>query len=221
MKNNKKGLLITLEGGEGAGKSTLLNQLSLSLQEQGHQVIKTREPGGSKLSEFIRQWLLNRDFATPVGMKAELLLFLAARAQHIEELIQPAIERGCVVLCDRFNDSTVAYQGVARGLGLDFVRKLCDLVCGEYTPDLTLFLDVDPLVGLGRTKGSIKENAGMGEVDRIESEALNFHVLVRQAFHAIAAQEPERFIIIDANRCQADVYQAGWKALQQKLNNVL
>lgn len=217
MIKNKKGCLITLEGGEGAGKTTLIHRLAESLQEEGYQVVKTREPGGSRLSEVIRQQLLNLDFTVKVGDKAELLLFLAARAQHIEELILPAIERGSIVLCDRFNDSTIAYQGCARGLGFDFVKQLCSLVCEGISPKLTLLLDVDPVVGLARTKGALKENAIAGDVDRIEAEALAFHIKVRQAFQAIAQQEPKRVVVVDANGSLEDVYQASWEAVQSHL----
>lgn len=211
------GLFITLEGGEGAGKSTLLNGLVLALHKLGRHVVKTREPGGSKLGEFVRQWLLNRDSTVHVGKKAELLLFLAARAQHIEELIQPALHRGKIVICDRFNDSTIAYQGVARGLGATVVEQLCSLVCDEVKPDLTLFLDVDPVVGLARTRAATKENAREGEIDRIEAEAISFHALVREAFHLLAQQEPHRIVMIDANRSQEEVFDAAWKAIKRIL----
>jgi dTMP kinase len=211
------GVFITLEGGEGAGKSTLLDRLGLALQQQGRHVVKTREPGGSKLGEFVRQWLLNRDSQVHVSKKAELLLFLAARAQHIEELIQPALDRGDSVICDRFNDSTIAYQGVARGLGSTLVEQLCSLVCGEVKPNLTLFLDVDLVVGLARTRAATKENATSGEIDRIEAEALPFHAIVREAFHLLAQQEPHRIVIIDANRSQEEVFDMAWKAVKKIL----
>lgn len=219
--NGGIGLLITLEGGEGAGKSTLLNQLAGALEREGYHVVKTREPGGSKLSEFIRQWLLNRDFSISVGQKAELLLFLAARAQHIEELILPALKKGSIVLCDRFNDSTVAYQGFARGLGADFVKGLCQSVCGEVKPALTLFLDLDPTIGLHRTKRIVKENAGKDEADRIEAESLEFHQKVREAFQTLAKQEHSRFVTIDASKPQEDVYKASWHAIQHILQRML
>lgn len=163
---------ITFEGGEGAGKSTLLQRMARELEARGHQVVVTREPGGSALGEHIRRWLLNRDASFTVGMKAELLLFLAARAQHIEELILPALKAGKIVLCDRFNDSTVVYQGYARGLGAQDVQELCRVACGAVVPDLTFFLDVDVRLGLRRTQGAHKENAGAGEVDRIEAEGM-------------------------------------------------
>lgn len=210
-------LFISFEGGEGAGKTTLLQSIAHQLRSSGYGVVVTREPGGSKLGDYIRQWLLNKEFDFTIGMKSELLLFLAARAQHIEERIQPALSAGKIVLCDRFNDSTVAYQGYARGLGAEEVQAMCQLVCGSVTPQLTFFLDVDPQVGLRRTKHSHKENAAAGEMDRIESEGLKFHELVRQGFHWIAKQEPDRFTVIDANQAKAAVYEQALAHVKAKL----
>jgi dTMP kinase len=191
---------ITFEGGEGAGKTTLMDQLERSLHSWGISVVRTREPGGSAFGNQVRSWLLSHSSETKIGSKAELLLFLAARAQHIEEVIAPAIESGKVVFCDRFNDSTVAYQGAGRGLGEEWVRGLCDQVCGKVAPDLTFYLDVDPSVGLSRTKGAVKENAGAGVFDRIEAERLVFHERVRNSFLKMAKVEPNRFYLIDANQ---------------------
>lgn len=213
----KSALFITFEGGEGAGKTTLINQIEKALVQRGFQVVKTREPGGSKLGNYIRQWLLNRDEDIVVGNQAELLLFLAARVQHIEELIKPALDQGKVVLCDRFNDSTVVYQGVARGLGFDKVKGLCELVTSDVEPDMTFFLDVDPETGLTRTKKAHKENAKAGEVDRIEAEALEFHKRVQQGFQKLAKSEPKRIRVVDANKPQKTVYQETLKLLESVL----
>lgn len=191
---------ITFEGGEGAGKSTLIKVVEDTLRSWNCDVVKTREPGGSLLGNEIRNWLLTRNEKIKIGDKAELLMFLAARAQHIEELIAPAIAKGQIVLCDRFNDSTIAYQGIGRGLGLPLVRDLCLAVCGKTLPDLTFFLDVDPQIGLQRTKRTAKEHSAAGEVDRIESEKIEFHQQVRKAFAEIAEAEPTRFITIDASK---------------------
>lgn len=128
-----KGFFVTLEGGEGAGKSSLVSFLAQLLKERGYEVVVTREPGGTPLGEMIRHWLLTHQDSIQIGDQAELLLFLAARAQHIEEIIKPALEAGKIVLCDRFNDSTVAYQGVARRLDPVYVQQLCDLVCGPHS----------------------------------------------------------------------------------------
>lgn len=213
------GILITFEGGEGAGKTTLIYKLEQELISRGKSVVKTREPGGSALSEYIRGWLLNRDFTIAVGNKAELLLFLAARAQHLEEFILPALKSGKIVLCDRFNDSTIVYQGVARGLGVSTVAALCDLVCDHLRPNLTFLLDLNSQAGLLRTKKAQKDNAKEGEVDRIEGEGLAFHEKVRQGFLSIAHQDPERVHVIDASCSIDQVYQAALNVIQERLGN--
>lgn len=200
-----KGLFITFEGGEGAGKTTLIDKIEQELKNRGVPVVRTREPGGTKLSEQIRHWLLDKSFDITVGDKAEMLLFLSARAQHLEELILPALAQGKVVLCDRFNDSTVVYQGVARGLGFDYVQKLCTLACG-IEPDLTLFLDLDPRIGLARTRRTHKDTAKAGEMDRIESEKLEFHEKVRQGFLKLAASNTQRIHVLDATQSRDDVF---------------
>jgi len=211
-------LFVTFEGGEGAGKTTLLQRIAAELTTMGKDVVTTREPGGSKLGDYIRQWLLNKDFDYPIGMKAELLLFLAARAQHIDECIQPALAAGKIVLCDRFNDSTVAYQGYARGLGAVDVQELCRIVCGSVIPQVTFFLDVDPLQGLSRSKNLSKENSVAGELDRIESAGTQFHAQVRKGFHWIAEQEPERFALIDASQSKDAVFNAAMNRINMLLN---
>lgn len=214
----KQGLFVTCEGGEGAGKTTLLSKLEKELVNRGYEVVLTREPGGSQLGESIRQWLLNRDFHATMGKKAELLLFLAARAQHIEELIKPSLNAGKVVLCDRFNDSTVAYQGLGRALGMEFVQKWCDLVCEDVIPNLTFFLDVDPQEGLRRTKRISKENAKAGSVDRIEAERLEFHQKVRQGLLSLAKQYPQRIVRIDANQSDSQVFAEALHNLESRVS---
>ena len=216
MQKSSLSLFISLEGGEGAGKSSLIATLEEALVATGLSVIKTREPGGTPLGEVIRQWLLNHDPTINIGNKAELLLFLAARAQHIEDVIAPALKAGKVVLCDRFNDSTVAYQGAARNLGVDFVQDLCDTICGTIIPDITLYLDVDPSVGLTRTRHAVKENATKGMVDRIESEKLAFHATVRQAMLQQARTFPDRIFVIDASQSHAHVFEAAMAIIKQK-----
>lgn len=207
-----RGYFITFEGGEGAGKSTLMDGLARVLREQGYFVVTTREPGGTPLGETIRRLLLNHDPAVLIGSQAELMLFLAARAQHIEELIAPALKKGGIVLCDRFNDSTIAYQAVGRGLNADAVDHLCRLVCGVNLPDLTLFLDVDPNVGLKRTQ---KRSGSVS--DRIESEKLDFHMRVREAFLTLAKQESQRIHRIDANQERAVVFQEALQKVEESL----
>lgn len=210
-------LFITFEGGEGAGKSTLINKIENQLTHQGFKVVRTREPGGTSLGEYLRNCLLNRNFQFQIGAQAELLLFLASRVQQIEECIRPALKEGKIVLCDRFNDSTIVYQGVARGLGLDYVQNLCQFVCGDLVPNLTFFLDVDPLVGLLRTQKVIKEHANAGEMDRLESEKLAFHENVRKGFQILAQQHSDRIYTLDANEEIDKVFAKACKILEQKL----
>lgn len=215
MMHVPKGFFITIEGGEGSGKSTLLNQISETLTSRGLEVVKTREPGGTKLGETIRGWLLNPDVDHSIGSQAELLLFLAARAQHIEELIRPSLEAGKVVLCDRFNDSTIAYQGAARNLDTKYVQRLCHMVCGNIEPQLTLFLDVDPKVGLLRSQKLDKEHASSGQFDRIEAEKIEFHERVLEAFRALAKREPFRIYRIDANKTKEAVFKEAMRAIEE------
>ena len=184
------GIFITFEGGEGAGKSTLMKGVHQRFLDAGKIVLQTRAPGGTPFGEKIRSILLHEEKA--LNKKSELFLFLADRAHHVEEVIKPALLDGKVVLCDRYNDSTVAYQGVARELDSSFVRSLCSFATGNLEPDLTFYLDVDPLVGLERAERA------SGSKDRMESESLDFHQKIRKAFHAMARQEPSRIRQLDA-----------------------
>jgi dTMP kinase len=199
--NNSGGFFITLEGGEGAGKSTIQKAIADRLRADGYAVDTTREPGGSPLGESIRSWLLENKKHVAVSSQAELLLFLAARAQLLEELIKPSLHAGRIVLCDRFNDSTVAYQGGGRGLGIDYVQQLCDLVCHSVQPNLTLFLDISPKQGLERAKKAEKEIAD----DRFESEQLTFHENVYNAFKQLAHKHPHRIVAINAAQPLSEV----------------
>jgi dTMP kinase len=210
-----KGHFITLEGGEGSGKTTLLHQLAAFLTQHGYEVVTTREPGGTHLGETIRDLVLHHNASLSIGTEAELLLFLAARAQHIKEKILPALQAGQIVLCDRFNDSTIAYQGGARGLGMKYVQKLCHLVCGPVTPELTLFLDVPPAIGLARSQRVHKEHAASGELDRIESEALSFHQKIQEVFEYLVEKEPLRMYKIDASKSQDEVQREAISAIKK------
>jgi dTMP kinase len=191
-------LFITLEGGEGAGKTTLMDRLSLHFSQSGHDVVTTREPGGTDLGAKVRHLLLHEK-AIQVTKKAELFLFLADRAQHVEEIIKPALKRGSVVISDRFFDSTLAYQGAARQFDLEAVEKMCLFATGELVPDCTLFLDIDPLDGLKRARN-------VDELDRMESEALSFHESVRAGFLDIAKKQPKRLHRIDASLSPEEVF---------------
>jgi dTMP kinase len=182
-------LFITVEGVEGAGKSSQLARLAEELRKAGRTVTVTREPGGTPLGDRIRGLLLERGSAAP-GPRAEALLFAAARAQLVEDVIRPALARGEIVVCDRYAHSSLAYQGAARALGLTEVERLNRWATADLWPDLVILLDLDPEEGLARIAGR----------DRIESEQLAFHQAVRQAFLDLARGDPERFAVIDAAR---------------------
>lgn len=211
-----KSLFVTFEGGEGAGKTTLIDRIERHLKEQNLEVVRTREPGGSLLSETIRKWVLEHNDLNIAPM-TELLLFLAARAQHIAELILPSLQQGKIVLCDRFNDSTVAYQGVARGLGFERVAALCDLVSVDCVPDLTLYLDLDPQIGLQRSRLTEKDTAASGELDKIESQELEFHEDVRTGFLLAMEKAPNRIRIIDAARSRDEVFEQALTWIERAL----
>jgi dTMP kinase len=206
--NIKQGLLITFEGGEGAGKSTLMQRLFEALEKKRCPVLQTRAPGGTRLGEVIRNLLLNKEEA-PLCKHAELLLFLADRAQHVEEVIAPALKEHKIVLCDRFNDSTVAYQGAGRELGEEEVRKLCTFACQGVEPNLTFYLDLDPKIGLSRLRQ---------ERDKIEGEKILFHQKIRHAFHRIAEKESFRFQILDASQTPDQVFKQAMERIDALLS---
>jgi len=188
-----RGLFITFEGGEGAGKSTQITRLAEKLQRKGYDVVVTREPGGSPGAEALRHVILS-GAAEPFGRRMETLLFAAARSDHVEQVVRPAIGRGAIVLCDRFLDSTRVYQGSDSEDDKAFIASLERISVNGMMPDMTLVFDVDPELGLRRA--TIRR--GAGEADRFEKETLEVHRRRREAFLAIAANEPERCIVIDA-----------------------
>ncbi|AFM33999.1 MULTISPECIES: dTMP kinase [Stutzerimonas] len=187
-----KGLFVTLEGPEGAGKSTNREYLAERLRACGVDVVLTREPGGTPLAERIRELLLT-PADEPMAVDTELLLVFAARAQHLAQVIRPALERGAVVLCDRFTDATYAYQGGGRGLSIERIAQLEVFVQGELRPDLTLIFDLPVEVGLARA-------AARGRLDRFEQEGLRFFESVRRAYLERAKAAPSRYRIIDAGQ---------------------
>ncbi|MBN7756389.1 dTMP kinase [Nitratireductor aquimarinus] len=189
-----RGFFITFEGGEGAGKSTQIEQLAASLREAGRDVIVTREPGGSAGAEAVRHVLLS-GAAEPFGAAMEAVLFAAARSDHVEQVIRPAIARGAVVLCDRFLDSSRVYQGVTGNLDADFMANLERVTVNGMKPDLTLILDIDPEEGLRRATA----RRGDDTPDRFEKETLSIHRRRRKAFLEIAKAEPQRCVVIDAD----------------------
>ena len=202
----KRGLFITFEGGEGSGKTTIIDQLADALNARGAQLVKTRNPGGTPLGQQVRHWLLNCSGGLELSPRAELMLFLADRVQHLDSVVLPALAAGKIVLCDRYNDSSIAYQGGGRGLGVDAVAALCDEACGHVVPDVTFYFDTDPAIGLARSRAVAKEEADVGAVDRIESEALAFHARVRAVMQQLARHNPDRIITIDASAQLGIVY---------------
>lgn len=206
----RKGLFITFEGTEGSGKSTQLGLLAKVLKEHRIPHIITREPGGSRLSTHLRRWILNKlDYN--LGKETELFLFLADRAQHVKEVVLPALQEGKVVLCDRYTDSTLAYQGGGRGFDLKRLALLNETACDGLKPQLTLLFDLPVEVGLKRAMGR-----GKGK-DRMEREDLAFHRRVRKVFLELAKKEKKRFVVVDASQSQSMVYQAMLEKLIDRL----
>lgn len=209
-------MFVTFEGIEGSGKSTAMRLLAAHLQERGHDPVLTREPGGSSLGRSLRPILLD---ARTCGLssRAEIHLFLADRAQHVAEIIRPALEAGQTVLCDRFSDSTLAYQGYGRGHDLEHLRLINAQAIGGLAPDLTFLLDLEASEGLERAG---RRNRAAGTVvseGRFDSESLNFHERVRKGYLALAQAEPERISVIDASRQPEDVLFQCLSALEAKL----
>jgi len=190
MTERNRGRFITVEGSEGAGKSTHVATLVAHLEARGLEVVSTREPGGTPLAEDIRSLLLARR-EEPLDGLAELLLMFAGRAQHLAQVIRPALAAGRWVVCDRFTDASFAYQGAGRAMGMDKVATLAQLVHGDLAPDLTLYLDLPREVGLARARSR-------GELDRFEVESDPFFYRVRQAYLDLAAAEPKRVRTVDA-----------------------
>ena len=193
----KRGKFITVEGIEGVGKSTNVSVIREAIEARGLQVLTTREPGGTPMAEQIRGLLLEHG-DEPMPDIVELLLMFAARALHVNNVIKPALDAGTWVICDRFTDTSRAYQGAARGFPLSDINRLADWVHGDLQPDLTILLDAPVETGI--------ERAGQrSKPDRIEAERIEFFVLARDCFLSLAAAEPERFVVVDANRDQAAV----------------
>lgn len=198
-----RGFFITFEGGEGAGKSTQIERLAVKLRDKRYDILVTREPGGSPGAEAVRHVLLS-GAAEPFGPEMEALLFAAARSDHVEQLIRPAVERGAIVLCDRFLDSSRVYQGITGNLDPTFMAAVERVAINGMMPDLTLILDLDPVEGLRRATA----RRGQDVADRFEKETLDIHQRRREAFLAIAANEPERCVVIDAAQTPEQVENA-------------
>ncbi|WP_410772377.1 dTMP kinase [Fontibacillus sp. BL9] len=199
MSAKKRALFITLEGGDGSGKTSVINELGRELEARGIRYISTREPGGIQIAESIREIILN-PANTEMDGRTEALLYAAARRQHIAEKVEPALAEGITVLCDRFVDSSLAYQGYARGLGIDEVLSINLFATAGRFPDLTFYMDIEPEIGLSRIA------AGQGrEINRLDLEDLSFHHKVREGYGIVTNMYPERIHTVDASRTMQEV----------------
>ncbi len=194
--SKSKGLFITLEGGDGAGKSTQIDFITRFFEEKGLVVLHTREPGGTQISEKLRDILLDRENCEMTAV-TEMLIYAAARAQHVREKIVPALERGEIVICDRFTDSSVAYQAFGRGLG-DMVGEVNSYATGGLVPDITFWMDIDPQAGKARASKA-------GELDRLEIEKMDFHYRVYEGYRTLCDREPDRIKRIDASQSVEEI----------------
>ena len=203
------GLFITFEGGEGCGKSTQIAALKARLEDMGKTVVQTREPGGTALGESVRNLLQYDDAGQGMSPEAELLLFAASRAQHVRELIVPAIAEGQIVLCDRFLDSTTVYQGVARAIDSKKVDTINQFAIGDTIPDLTILIDLPPEIGLARVHARSD-----GQLDRMEKEAIEFFQAVRQGYLDLAKSEPKRFLVLDGSQSVEELETQIWQKVE-------
>lgn len=209
----RPGLFITLEGGEGVGKTSQISRLKKRFEALGRTVVTTREPGGTPGAEIMRHVLLS-GAAEPLGAEMETILFSAARADHVEMIIRPALQTGHVVLCDRFIDSTRVYQGASGKVSMEFLRELEEVVCDGAWPDMTLLLDLDPEIGMERAGARRNKNS---DPDRFEKDELAQQKKRRNAFLKIAKAEPKRIAVIDASGTEKQVSDRIWKAVIQHL----
>ncbi len=205
-------LFITLEGIEGCGKSTQAKRLGTRLTREGYDCVVTREPGGTPIGKKIRQVILNPDHHR-MFPETELALYFADRAQHLREVVWPALEARRIVVSDRFTDSTIAYQGKGRGVPLRSIRALDRALTGAFRPDVTLLLDLPAAIGLPRARRRNSESETHSKEGRFEEEALEFHDRVRAAYLAMARREPKRFVVVSAEGAPARVHDALWTAL--------
>lgn len=213
-KSARRGRFITFEGGEGAGKSTQVKKLVEALNARGLETVATREPGGSPNAEELRKALL-AGLVAPLGPAAEAMIFSAARIDHLDTLIKPALARGAYVVCDRFADSTRAYQGALGSLSEDFINGLERVTVGDNMPDLTFMLDLPAEEGLARAG----KRRGSEAIDRFEGENIDFHRNLRTAFRRIAEGAPERCVLINASRSAEEIAADIWKAVETRLHN--
>lgn len=192
-------MFITIEGPEGSGKTTAVDTAVKKLEEMGYQIVRTREPGGTPIAEQIRNVILDKNNVA-MDQRTEALLYAASRRQHLVEKVWPALKEGKIVICDRYLDSSLAYQGGARGLGIDNILQVNSFATEGTFPDLTLLFDIDPKLGLAR----IAANSNR-EVNRLDLEKIEFHNKVRNTFLELAKRYPERFVVIDASQSREEV----------------
>lgn len=204
-------MFITFEGADGSGKTTILNLLSEELKNEGFNILTSREPGGVKISEEIRKILLDKENVM-LDDKTEALLFAASRRQHLIEKVIPALKEGKIVLCDRYIDSSLAYQGAGKNIGIEKVLNINLFAIDDLLPDLTLLFDCPPEIGLSR----INQNSSR-EVNRLDLEKLDFYIKVRNAYLELAKKYKDRFVIIDASKNIEDVYKETYKIIKEKL----
>ncbi len=215
----RRGKFITFEGLDGSGKSTQQRKLAAALNRAGHKIVQTREPGGTETGEKIRKVLLDSSTAG-LSPFAEMALMFGSRAQHIKEVIEPALAQGSIVLCDRFTDSTEAYQGGGRRLGSKAVLELHRILCGNMQPDLTILLDFNPAMSLGRARSRNKQAMRKdthADENRFEQETRAFFHRVREGYLAIAKREPDRVAVIDARGTPAQTHRKIMEVVHRKL----
>jgi dTMP kinase len=210
LSTTKRGLFITFEGGEGSGKSTQMRRLAARLRADGHAVLETVEPGGTPIGMQIRRVLLDSK-NLEMRPTTELLLMFAARAQNVDEWILPALSRGEIVLSDRFTDSSLVYQGAARGLGAEVVYEVDRIACRGLVPDLTIVVDIETELGLERAHGRNRKTQDIET--RIDEQAVGFHRKVREAYLQLAAEEPNRVKLVDGSRTEEMVEKDDWSAV--------
>ena len=204
-------MFITIEGPEGSGKTTAVNYAVQKLEEMGYQIVRTREPGGTPIAEEIRN-VIHHKKNTAMDPRTEALLYAASRRQHLVEKVIPALKEGKLVLCDRFIDSSLAYQGGAREIGIDNVYNMNLFATEGMLPDLTILFDIKPEEGLARIAANSQR-----EVNRLDVEKLAFHNKVHDSFHELAKKFPERFVIIDASKSPDEVFEESYKAIEDRL----
>ena len=209
----KQGVLISFEGSEGSGKTTQISRISARLEENGYDVVCTREPGGTEIGEEIRHMLKHASSGAKMTPEAELLLFAASRAQLVREVIQPCLKKGKIILCDRYLDSTTVYQGVGRRISAEPVHIINTFAVGDVMPDITVILDIPAELGFERIRHRTTDLP-----DRMESETIDFYRKVREGYLLLANALPERFIVIDGSKTRANIEKLLWNELSKRID---